>query len=189
MMGFWLLLIFPALWGIGAHQRLRRLRLEAASQCRELRLALYKRYDLIPHLAEAVAGYLKHEREQIEQLIALRTQATQSLDLLYAELEHLRFNALPTLLHHEARLRLALNGLLNTLQQQADALGDPNVQRWQQQLQAQVEPIYLRQQEFNRAIERHNRAVTTPPASCLAWLLRYRPIALFEPDAVRLPKV
>ena len=189
-LGVWLLLVFPpVIWAVGAQQRLQKLRRKARSSLRELRLLLYKRYDLLPHLAEALRGYLKHEREQVEQLVVLRGQAIQALDDLHAELEKLRFASLPILLNCEALIRQQLTALAEVIESQADAAGDPAIQRWLEQLAALIEPLLFAQQMFNHAVERHNHAVKQIPARGVAWLYRYHPIQVFTPESVRLSKL
>ena len=60
---------------IAMYNRLVRLR----NQCREswsgIDTELKRRYDLIPNLVETVKGYMAHERNTLEQVIAARNSA------------------------------------------------------------------------------------------------------------------
>ena len=42
---------------------------------------LKKRWDLIPNLVEIVKGYAKHEKETLEQITSLRTNAYESMSM------------------------------------------------------------------------------------------------------------
>lgn len=63
---FWVILTYNRL--IGCRNRMRN----AASG---VDVQLKKRHDLIPNLVEAVRGYMAHEREVLERVIRLRSEA------------------------------------------------------------------------------------------------------------------
>lgn len=62
-------------WGVGAYNRLVSLQNQVKKAFLQIDVQLKRRYDLIPHLVETAKGYLKHERETLEAVIAARNHA------------------------------------------------------------------------------------------------------------------
>ena len=63
-------------WAIGVYNGLVQLRNRFKNAFAQIDVQLKRRYDLIPNLVETAKGYLKHERETLEAVIAARNQAT-----------------------------------------------------------------------------------------------------------------
>ena len=63
------------LWVIGLYNGLVVLRNRYKNAYAQIDVQLKRRYDLIPNLVETAKGYLKHERETLEAVIAARNQA------------------------------------------------------------------------------------------------------------------
>ncbi len=63
------------LWLIGIFNSLIRLRNQVKNAWSQIDVQLKRRHDLIPNLLEAVKGYMKHERETLENITAYRSQA------------------------------------------------------------------------------------------------------------------
>src|SRR6186713_2408637 len=66
LVGFWL---------IGAYNGLVTLRNRFKNAFAQIDVQLKRRYDLIPNLVETAKGYMKHERETLEAVIAARNKA------------------------------------------------------------------------------------------------------------------
>ena len=69
------LLALSALYVVVTYNRLVGLRLAAENSWAQIDVALKLRHDLIPNLAEAVAGYAGHERRTFEEVARARAQA------------------------------------------------------------------------------------------------------------------
>src|SRR5438132_11562087 len=67
-----LLIVF---WAVGIYNRLVRLRNQFKNAFSQIDVQLKRRYDLIPNLVETAKGYMKHERETLEAVIAARNKA------------------------------------------------------------------------------------------------------------------
>src|SRR4029434_2507805 len=61
--------------GVGVSNRLVVLSNRLENAFSQIEVQLKRRYDLIPNLVETVKGYMKHERETLEAVIAARNQA------------------------------------------------------------------------------------------------------------------
>ena len=66
------------LWSVVTYNRLVQLRLACESSWSQIDVALRLRHDLVPRLAEAVAGYAGHERQTFENVAAARSRAVQA---------------------------------------------------------------------------------------------------------------
>src|SRR5688572_132569 len=78
MIGFIILLALALVllvWAVGAYNRLVSLRNRFKNAFAQIDVQLKRRYDLIPNLVETAKGYMKHEREALEAVIAARNRA------------------------------------------------------------------------------------------------------------------
>src|SRR5262245_31782101 len=77
-MGFWIFLavvVVLVLWAIAIYNGLVTLRNRFKNAFAQIDVQLKRRYDLIPNLVEVAKGYMKHERETLENVIKARNQA------------------------------------------------------------------------------------------------------------------
>ena len=68
-------------WAIGIYNRLVNERNRVRNAFAQIDVQLTRRHDLIPNLVEAVKGYMKHERETLENVIKARNVAVSALVL------------------------------------------------------------------------------------------------------------
>src|SRR5260221_205677 len=76
--GGWVVLaiiVALAVWAIGIYNGLVTLRNRFKNAFSQIDVQLKRRYDLIPNLVEVAKGYIKHERETLEAVIAARNSA------------------------------------------------------------------------------------------------------------------
>src|SRR6188768_2064872 len=74
-----IVVIVLILFGIGIYNRLVTARNSFKNAFAQIDVQLTRRYDLIPNLVETAKGYLKHERETLEGVIAARNSALAGL--------------------------------------------------------------------------------------------------------------
>ncbi|MFA5995121.1 MAG: LemA family protein [Patescibacteria group bacterium] len=69
------LIVVIAAWFIAVYNGLIRLRNQVDESWSDIDVQLKRRHDLIPNLIESVKGYMKHERELLENITKARSQA------------------------------------------------------------------------------------------------------------------
>ncbi len=65
--------------GASIYNRLVALDKQCDNGFAQIEVQLKRRYDLIPNLVETVRGYMQHENDTLERVIAARNQASQQL--------------------------------------------------------------------------------------------------------------
>lgn len=76
---FFVIFAFIILYGISIFNQLVALGNRYKNAFAQIEVQLKRRYDLIPNLVETAKGYLKHERETLEAVIAARNEAANML--------------------------------------------------------------------------------------------------------------
>src|SRR4051812_38984063 len=74
----WILLaviVLAVLYVVGLFNSLVALRNQVKNAWSQIDVQLKRRYDLIPNLIETVKGYVKHERETLENITQARSRA------------------------------------------------------------------------------------------------------------------
>ncbi len=66
-------------WGIAIYNQLVALANRYKNAFAQIEVQLKRRYDLIPNLVESAKGYLSHERETLEAVVAARNDAASAL--------------------------------------------------------------------------------------------------------------
>ena len=87
MVGFMILLVLVigiALWAVGQYNGLVAARNAFRNAFAQIDVQLQRRFELIPNLVETVRGYLTHERETLEAVIAARGAAVAGLSAAHA---------------------------------------------------------------------------------------------------------
>ena len=76
-LGMLAVLAVLALWAIGVYNGLVGLRNRVKNAWSQIDVQLKRRHDLIPNLMETAKGYMKHERETLENITKARNLAMQ----------------------------------------------------------------------------------------------------------------
>ena len=69
------IVVLVVLWMIGVYNGLVKLKNRVKEGWSDIDVQLKRRHDLIPNLVSSVKGYMKHERELLENITKARSQA------------------------------------------------------------------------------------------------------------------
>lgn len=132
-------------------------------------VSLKKRYDLIPNLINTVKGYAAHEKQLIEQVTALRTQAMQS-----ATVEQK--------IGVEKELGPALSKLMVSVENYPDLKASENFRDLQGRLNDIETELEMSRRYYNGTVRENNIAVESFPGNIVAGMFKFDKGVFFEID-------
>ncbi|HKR33864.1 MAG TPA: LemA family protein [Steroidobacteraceae bacterium] len=156
----------------------------------QIDVQLTRRHDLIPNLVETAKGYIKHERETLEAVIAARNSAVSGLKRAAANPGD------PTSVQQLAGAEAALNGALGRLFAVAEAYPDlkanQNMMQLSEELTTTENKVAFARQSFNDAVMNYNNLREMFPNSVVAGMFMFTPAQLLEiesPEKRAVPQV
>lgn len=144
----------------------------------QIDVQLKRRYDLIPNLVETAKGYLKHERETLEAVIAARNQAASASQK--ASADPADPNAIAGLMGAENMLTSTLNKLFALVESYPDLKANQNMMQLSEELTSTENKISFARQAFNDSVMRFNTAIEIFPAVLIANAFSFMPATLLE---------
>lgn len=175
VVGIVLLLV---LWVIGLYNGLVVLRNRYKNAYAQIDVQLKRRYDLIPNLVETAKGYLKHERETLEAVIAARNQAAGAA----AALAKMPGDATAMRAFAQAETGLAgvLSRLMAVAERYPDLKADGQMSRVSEELASTENRIAFARQHYNDEVTAYNVKRELFPSSLVAGFFNFAPAALLE---------
>lgn len=179
------------MWGVGIYNRLVTLKNRFENAFSQIEVQLQRRYDLIPNLVETVKGYMSHERETLEAVIAARNQAVGALKAAAASPGD------PDAMAQLASAEQGLGGVLGRLFAVSEAYPDlkanQNMAQLTEELTSTENKVAFARQGYNDAVTAYNTYRQTFPPVIFAGLLGHgRNAELLEFDSKAIataPKV
>lgn len=139
---------------IGIYNRLVTLKNRYTNAFAQIEVQLKRRYDLIPNLVETAKGYLKHERETLEAVIAARNLAAKGLAAAAADPGNAE--AMQSLAGAEGALSGALGRLNVVMEAYPDLKANQNMMQVSEELISTENKVGFARQGFNDQVMAYN---------------------------------
>ncbi len=156
----------------------------------QIDVQLTRRYDLIPNLVETAKGYMKHERETLEAVIAARNSAYTGLKAAAANPGDAA--AVQALSGAEGQLTGALSRLMAVAESYPDLKANQNMMQLSEELTSTENKVSFARQAFNDAVMSYNNRREMFPGSLFAGMFNFAAAQLLEitkPEMRAAPQV
>ncbi len=173
--------IVPILWAIGAYNGLVGLRNRFKNAFSQIDVQLKRRYDLIPNLVETAKGFMKHERETLEAVIAARSQASSAREAAAANPGDAK--SMGDLMAAEAGLTGSLGKLFALSESYPDIKSNQNMMQLSEELTSTENKISFARQAYNDSVMHYNNKREMFPSSIIAGMFNFNAATLFEVES------
>ena len=129
---------------------------------------LKKRYDLIPNLVASVSKYMEYEKETLEKVTKLRTQANKTN---LSEDEKIAL---------DAQVTSALGSIMVAVENYPELKANENVIHLQHTLSEVEAQIAAARRAYNQAVTDYNNALEQIPTNFIANMMGYTHKQVFE---------
>jgi len=165
-------------WVVSIYNGLVTLRNRFKNAFAQIDVQLKRRYDLIPNLVEAAKGYLTHERQTLEAVIAARGAAVNAAQRAAAAPGDPA--AMTGLAQAEGVLGGALGRLLAVFEAYPDLKANQNVLQVQEELTSTENKVAFARQGYNDAVMSYNTRRESFPDNIVAGLFSFKEAMLLE---------
>ncbi|MCZ7618948.1 MAG: LemA family protein [Myxococcota bacterium] len=181
------LALFAAMFVVGIFNKLVSLRNRFKNAYAQIDVQLKRRYDLIPNLVETTKGYLKHERDTLEAVIAARNAAAS------ANTDAAANPGDPAAMKKLAGAESTLSGTLGRLFALSEAYPDlkanTTILSLMEELTSTENKVSFSRQAYNDSVMAYNTQREVFPSSVIAGTFHFTAAELFaiEEPAQREP--
>jgi LemA protein len=168
-------------WVIGIYNRLVALRNRFKNAFAQIDVQLKRRYDLIPNLVETAKGYMKHESETLEAVIAARNQAAGAAQAAAANPADA--GAMKGLIGAEGALTGAMGKLFAVMEAYPDLKANQNMMQVSEELTSTENKIAFARQAYNDSVTTYKTYRESFPQTIFAGMFNFADATLFEIEA------
>jgi LemA protein len=126
-----------------------------------------KRWDLIPNIVESVKGYAKHEKETLESIVNLRSNAYDKM-------------AQDDKIAADGQITGALSKLMALAESYPDLKANQNFMQLSTELSKVEEDIANSRKYYNAVVRNYNNAVQMFPSNIVSAIFGFKEMAMFE---------
>ena len=173
------IVVVIGLWLMGAYNVLVRLRNQVKNAWSQIDVQLKRRHDLIPNLMETAKGYMKHERETLENITKARNLAQQA-------------TGVGEQAKAETQLSQAMSNFFLVVENYPDLKANENFLSLQEELTSTENKIGFARQFYNDETMKFNTKIEVFPSNIVAGAFSFKQAEFFEiEDAAEreVPKV
>ncbi|MGA2787252.1 MAG: LemA family protein [Verrucomicrobiota bacterium] len=175
---------------IGIYNKLVTMRNRYKNAYAQIDVQLKRRYDLIPNLVEIAKGYIKHERETLENV-------TKARNIAYTASQAAAANpgdsgAMKNLVSAESGLAGTLSRLMMVSEQYPDLKANQNMMQLTEELTSTENKISFARQAYNDSVMVYNTDREVFPSNLVAGMFNFGAAELFvidKPEQKDAPKV
>ncbi|MEI6076837.1 MAG: LemA family protein [Verrucomicrobiota bacterium] len=175
---------------VGIYNKLVTLRNRYKNAYAQIDVQLKRRYDLIPNLVETAKGYMAHERNTLEAVIAARNVAHAASQGAASNPGDLA--AMKNLVSAESGLGGALSRLMVVSEQYPELKANQNMMQLTEELTSTENKISFARQAYNDSVMAYNTDREVFPSNLIAGIFNFAAAELFvidKPEQKDAPKV
>jgi LemA protein len=177
-------------FAVGVFNKLVTMRNRYKNAYAQIDVQLKRRYDLIPNLVETAKGYIKHERETLENV-------TKARNIAYAASQTAAANpgdagAMKNLVSAETGLAGTLSRLMMVSEAYPDLKANQNMMQLTEELTSTENKISFARQAYNDSVMTYNTDREVFPSNIIAGMFNFGPAELFvidKPEQKDAPRV
>lgn len=165
-------------WAVGAYNRLVSLQNQVRNAFSQIDVQLKRRYDLIPNLVETARGYMKHERETLEAVIAARNQAVNAN--ARAASDPSDTGAMRQMASAEGMLSATLGKMFALSESYPELKANENMMQLTEELTSTENRIAFARQAYNDGVMQYNTSREQFPGSIIAGMFAFKAAELLQ---------
>ncbi|WP_343221724.1 LemA family protein [Persicirhabdus sediminis] len=170
------LLVVLGFWLMGQYNGLVVSRNRYKNAFSQIDVQLKRRYDLIPNLVETAKGYMKHESETLEAVIAARNAASSASKNVNLD----DAGSMQALMGAEASLGGSLGRLFALSESYPDLKANENMMQLSEELTSTENKVSFARQAYNDSVTAYNNKREVFPANIVAGMFNFGEAQLFE---------